>query len=93
MGYDEIRDGVAPYVLGAVVIFVLLLILHQVLREAVRQGASLKVVYAEQAETNWRCSAAHGPRERDDCIAQRTDVASKDTSRNVFSASVELRAP
>lgn len=91
MRYEDLQEGVAPYLLGAVTIFVLLLVLHQVLRNAVRQGASLKISYAERVETNWRCNAAHGPRQREDCIAQRTDVASK--AANQLLANAEMRKP
>ena len=85
---EDMHYGVMPYLAGAVLIFVLLLTLHQVLKGAVRQGASLKVSYAERNETNWRCSAAHGPRERDDCIAQRTD-----TSSNQLMALADMHKP
>ena len=85
---EDFQYGVMPYLVGAVAIFVLLLILHQVLRDAVRQGASLKVSYAERNETNWRRSAAHGPRERDDCITLRTSASS-----NQLLASADIRRP
>ena len=88
MRFEDLQDRVVPYMLGAVAIFVLLLTLHQVLRDAVRQGASLKVSYAERNEANWRCSAAHGPRERDDCITQRTSASS-----NQLMASAEMHRP
>lgn len=91
MRYEDLQDGVVPYLLGAVLIFVLLLILHQVLRDAVRQGASLNIRYAERVETNWRCSAAHGPRERDNCVAMRTSATSKDPGQLL--ATAEMRKP
>jgi hypothetical protein len=91
VNHENLQDGVMPWLLGALVIFVLLLILHQVLREAVRQGASLNITYAEQVETNWRCNAAHGPQERDDCIAQRSNANSRDT--NLILAATEMRKP
>ena len=91
MRYEDMHEGVVPYLLGAVVIFVLLLILHQVLRDAVRQGASLNISYAERVETNWRCNAAHGPREREDCIAQRTSATARDA--NQILATAGMRKP
>ncbi|MBC7918258.1 MAG: hypothetical protein H7Y28_10675 [Rhodoferax sp.] len=91
MNHEDLHDGAVPYLLGALVIFVLLLVLHQVLREAVRQGATLKITYAERVETNWRCSAAHGPRERENCVARRTHPASKDSGELL--ATAEMRKP
>ena len=89
MTFEDMQDSVVPYLVGAVAIFVLLLTLHQVLRDAVRHGASLKADYAERNETNWRCNAAHGPRERDDCIALRSSPSSKEASPLL--ASIDLR--
>jgi hypothetical protein len=91
MRYDDMQDGALPYLLGAAVIVVLLMVLHQVVRDAVRQGALIKISYAERAETNWRCNAAHGVRARQDCIDQRTSAMSEDTNQLLVTA--DMRKP
>jgi hypothetical protein len=91
MRYEDLRSGGAPCLLGVAAIFVLLVVLHQVLRGAVRQGASLQLTNAQRVETNWRCSAAHGPRLRDDCIVQRTQATSKDVA--LLLANAQTREP
>ena len=91
MRFEYLQRGAAHHLIGAVLIFVLLVILHQVLRDAVRQGASLKVSHSERVETIWRCNAAHGPREREDCIARRTDAIERGANQIV--ATAEMRKP
>ena len=63
------RNGVAPYLLSAVVIVALMLTLIQVLQGAVQRGAIANAAYAERTESPWRCNAKSGTSERNGCIA------------------------
>ncbi|MBC7619425.1 MAG: hypothetical protein H7293_10655 [Candidatus Saccharibacteria bacterium] len=80
MDFKDFRNGVGPYLIGAATIVALLLTLLQVLQNAVHRGATVKAVYAERAEAQWRCNSARGSRERDDCIAQRVQASSLDNA-------------
>lgn len=73
MRKDNKPTTFTPYLVGTVIIFVMLLLLHQVLRSAVRHGASINIAYAQRAEANWRCSAEYAGRAREDCISQRLE--------------------
>ena len=89
MDFKDFRDGVGPYVIGAVTVVALLLTLLQVLQNAVHRGATVKAVHAERAEAQWRCNSERGPRERDNCIAQRVQASSRDSAPLL--ASVDMR--
>ena len=88
MDFKNFRNGVGPYLMGAVAILALFLTLLQVLQNAVHRGATVKAVYAERSETQWRCGSAQGPRERDDCIAQRVQASSRGSA---LLASADMR--
>ena len=91
MDFKDFRNGVGPYVLGAAAILALLLTLLHVLRNAVHRGTTVNAVYAESAETQWRCSSTQGLRQRDDCIAQRVRASSGDSAPLL--AATDVRAP
>lgn len=91
MGLKDFRNGVGPYLMGAVIILALFLTLLQVLQNAVDRGKTAKAFYAERAEAQWRCSSAHGPREREDCIAQRVQASSRDSAPLLASADVRTQ--
>lgn len=60
-----------PHLVGAVIVLLMLLVLHQVLKAAVQQGASNNIAYTQRGEANWRCRAERGKQAREDCILQR----------------------
>ena len=91
MDFKDFRNGVGPYLVGAVTILVLFLTLLQVLQNAVHRGAAVKAVYAERAEAQWRCSSAQGPRERENCVAQRVRTSSRDGASLLASADMRTR--
>ena len=91
MDFKNLRNGVTPYLIGALVIVALFLTFLQVLHNAVQQGASLKVHYAERAEAQWRCSSAHGQREREDCLAQRVQTSAGDRAPLLASADMRIQ--
>lgn len=91
MDFKDFRNGVGPYLLGAGIILALFLSLLQVLQNAVNRGATVKAVYAERSETQWRCGSAQGARARDDCIAQRVAASSRDSASLLASADMRTR--
>ena len=90
MDFKDFRNGPGPYLMGAGIILALFLSLLQVLQNAVNRGATVKAVYAERSEAQWRCGSAQGPRQRDDCIAQRVSASSRDSA--ALLASADLRS-
>ena len=91
MDFKNFRNGVGPHLMGAVTILALFLTLLQVLQNAVHQGATVKVSYAARAEAQWRCNSAQGPRQRDDCIAQRVHASSRDGTPLLASADIRAQ--
>ena len=77
MDFKNFRNGVGPHLMGALTILALFLTLLQVLQSAVHRGATAKAFFAVHAEAQWRCSSTQGPRQRDDCVAQRVQASSR----------------
>ena len=71
MRKDDKPITAMPHLVGAVIVFLMLLVLHQVLTAAVQQGASNNIVYTQRGEANWRCRAERGKQAREECISQR----------------------
>lgn len=71
MRNDDKPSIAMPHLVGAVIVFLMLLVLHQVLTAAVKQGASNNIVYTQRGEANWRCRAERGKQAREECISQR----------------------
>ena len=90
MEFKDFRNGVGPYLMGLVMILLLSLTLLQVLRNAVHRGTTVKAVYAERYEAQWRCSAARGARARDDCIAKRVNASTRDSAQQLASAGTRV---
>ena len=88
MHFKDFRNGNGPYLMGAVTILALFLTLLQVLQSAVHRGATVKASYAERATAQWRCGSTQGPRQRDDCIAQRVNASSRDRAPLLASANM-----
>jgi hypothetical protein len=59
-----------PAIVAALVLFGLLFAFLQVVRGAVRQGESRRVVAAAQAEALWRCNILRDRAERNQCRMQ-----------------------
>ena len=81
MNFKDFRKGYGPYLMAAITILALFLTLLQVLNNAVQHGATVRAIYAERAQAQWRCNSAQGPRERDDCINQLVHTFSRDGSQ------------
>lgn len=73
MRKDDKPITAMPHLVGVMIIFLMLLVLHQVLTAAVQQGASNNIAYTQRGEANWRCRAERDKRAREDCILQRVE--------------------
>jgi hypothetical protein len=67
---DALHAPELPAIVAALVLFGLLIAFHQVVRGAVRQGESRRVVAAAQAEALWRCNILRDRAERNQCRLQ-----------------------
>ncbi len=71
MRKDDKPSIAIPHLVGVLIIFLMLLVFHQVLTAAVQQGASNNIAYTQQGEANWHCRAERGKQAREDCMSQR----------------------
>lgn len=65
-----LRTRVWPGIIATLAVLALLLAFQQVVRGAVQQAESRRVVAAAHADATWRCNALAGPGPRQGCLAQ-----------------------
>jgi hypothetical protein len=71
---NRARSPAGPGILAALAVIGMLLIFHQVVRDAVQQAEARHRAITVHAEATWRCKALRVPPMRDSCLVQLNAV-------------------